>query len=122
MTSKLIIVLIAAVSLIGCTSMRPMSTQETDLRAQLEMGDHLVVFENTGRIVDMTLTEIDGDILRGRLTDGSMGPTHIDIENIEKIEVEKISGVKTTLAVVGGIIVIVPLAALALLAVAMGGV
>ncbi len=122
MTSKLIIVLIAAVSLIGCTSMRPMSTQDTDLSAQLEMGDHLVVFENTGRIVDMTLTEIDGDILRGRSTDGSMGPTQIDIANIEKIEVEKISGVKTTLAVVGGIIVIVPLAALALLAVAMGGV
>lgn len=115
MTSKLIIVLIAAVSLIGCTSMRPMSTQETDLSAQLDMGDHLVVFENTGRIVDMTLTEIDGDILRGRLTDGSIGPVSVEIANIEKIEVEKISGVKTTLAVVGGIVIILPLAMLAVL-------
>ncbi len=122
MSSKLIIILITAVSLIGCTTMRPMDTRETDLSSQLEIGDHLVVYENSGRIVEITLTEIDGEFLRGRRLDGSVGSAQIEIANIEKIEVEKISGVKTTLAVVGGIIVIVPLAVLALLAVAMGGV
>ena len=113
MNSKLTIILIAGISLVGCTTMRPVETGQSRLTEQLEVGDHLVIYEKSGRIADMTLTLIDGDSLEGTLADNSLIPVEVDINDIEKIEVEKIDGVKTTLAVVGGAIVIVPLAMIA---------
>ncbi len=116
MKSKLIVILIAGISLVGCTTMRPIETQQSNLTEQFEVGDHLVIYEKSGRIADMTLTLIDGDSLQGSLADSRRTPVQVDINDIEKIEVEKIDGVKTTLAVIGGAIVIVPLAVLAAVA------
>ncbi len=116
MKSKLIVILIAGISLVGCTTMRPIETQQSNLTEQIEVGDHLVIYEKSGRIADMTLTLIDGDSLHGSLADSRRTPVQVDINDIEKIEVEKIDGVKTTLAVIGGAIVIVPLAVLAAVA------
>jgi len=116
MKSKLIVILIAGISLVGCTTMRPIETQQSNLTEQIEVGDHLVIYEKSGRIADMTLTLIDGDSLHGSLPDSRRTPVQVDINDIEKIEVEKIDGVKTTLAVIGGAIVIVPLAVLAAVA------
>ncbi len=113
MKSKLTVILIAGISLVGCTTMRPMETEQSKLTEQLEVGDHLIVYEKSGRIVDMTLDVIDGDSLEGTLAGNNFVPVEVDIDDIEKIEVEKIDGVKTTLAVVGGVIVIVPLAMIA---------
>jgi hypothetical protein len=109
MNSKLIIILIAGISLVGCTTMRPIDGQQTNLAEQVEVGDHLIVYEKTGRIVDMTVAVIGADSLEGTLASSSYVPVTVDIDDIEKIEVEKIDGVKTTLAVVGGTIVILPL-------------
>ena len=109
MNSKLIIILIAGISLIGCTTMRPIEAQQSNLAEQVEVGDHLIVYEKSGRIVDMTLGVIDGDSLEGTLADDTLIPVEVDINDIEKIEVEKIDGVKTTLAVVGGTIIVLPL-------------
>ncbi len=113
MKSKLTVILIAGISLVGCTTMRPMETEQSKLTEQLEVGDHLIVYEKSGRIVDMTLDVIDGDSLEGTLAGNNFIPVDVNIDDIEKIEVEKIDGVKTTLAVVGGVIVIVPLAMIA---------
>ena len=113
MKSKLTVILIVGISLVGCTTMRPMETEQSKLTEQLEVGDHLMVYEKSGRIVDMTLDVIDGDSLEGTLAGNNFIPVEVDIDDIEKIEVEKIDGVKTTLAVVGGVIVIVPLAMIA---------
>jgi len=113
MKSKLTVILIAGISLVGCTTMRPVETGQSKLTEQLEVGDHLVIYEKSGRIADMTLTLIDGDSLEGTLAGNNFIPVEVDIDDIEKIEVEKIDGVKTTLAVVGGVIVIVPLAMIA---------
>ncbi len=113
MKSKFIVILIAGISLVGCTTMRPIDTQQSNLTEQFEVGDHLVIYEKSGRIADMTLTLIDGDSLQGSLADSRRTPVQVDINDIEKIEVEKIDGVKTMLAVIGGAIVIVPLAVLA---------
>lgn len=120
MSSKLIIILLTVVSLIGCTTMRPMDTRQADLHEELETDDHLVIYEKSGRIVDMTFIEMDGDRIRGRLRDGSLGSITVAISDIEKMEIEKIDGAKTTLAVVGGTIVILPLAAIAALVGVMG--
>lgn len=113
MKSKLTVILIAGISLVGCTTMRPVETEQSKLTEQLEVGDHLIVYEKSGRIVDMTLDVIGGDSLEGTLAGNNFIPVEVDIDDIEKIEVEKIDGVKTTLAVVGGVIVIVPLAMIA---------
>ena len=115
MKNNLTIILIAGISLAGCTTMRPIDVQQTKLTEQVAVGDHLVIYEKSGRIVDMTLALIDADSLQGTLAENSLIPVQVDINDIEKIEVEKIDGVKTTLAVVGGTIVILPLAVLAVL-------
>lgn len=109
MNSKLIIILISAISLIGCTTMRPIEPQQANLAEQVEVGDHLIVYEKSGRIIDMTVSVIDGDRIEGTLADSSGFPVAVDVNEIEKIEVEKIDGAKTTLAVVGGTIVVLPL-------------
>lgn len=119
MHSKLTVILVAGISLVGCTTMRPIETGQANLIEQLEVGDHLIVYEKSGRIVDMTLGVIDDDSLEGTLADNSLIPVEVDINDIEKIEVEKIDGVKTTLAVVGGTIIILPLMLIAAMSGAM---
>ncbi len=109
MKSKLTVILIAGISLVGCTTMRPIETGQSNLTEKLEAGDHLVIYEKSGRIVDMTLDVIDGDSLEGTLADNNLIPVEVDINDIEKIEVEKIDGVKNSLAVVGCTIVILTL-------------
>jgi hypothetical protein len=113
MNSKLIVILIAGISLVGCTTMRPIDAQQSSLTQEVEVGDHLIAYEKSGRIVDMTVSVIDGDVLKGTLAENSHVPVEVDINDAEKIEVEKIDGVKTTLAVVGGAVVILPLALIA---------
>ena len=111
MNSKIIIILIAGISLLGCTTMRPIDTRKSDLTEQLEVGDHLVVYEKSGRIVDMTLAVIDGDTLKGTLAETTGIAVQLDVNDIEKIEVERIAVGRTTAAILGGI-VLLPIAAL----------
>ena len=101
MTSKSLIVLLAAVSLVGCTSMRPLDANQANLASELEAGDHVVVYERSGRILDMDFRDLENDRIRGWATDGT-GPVSADVGDIERLEIEKIDGVKTTLAVAGG--------------------
>ncbi|NCF51736.1 hypothetical protein GWP57_09000 [Gammaproteobacteria bacterium] len=113
MNGKILCVLLTAISMIGCTTMRPVDTRQPELERKLSPNDHLLVYEKSGRVIDMTFIELDAEILRGRLTDGSQGPTSVDIAEIERLEIEKVDGVKTTLAVIGGTIIIVPIALIA---------
>lgn len=115
MTAKLIITLLAAVSLVGCTSMRTLDAQQTDLASELEHGDHLLVYERSGRILDMDFRDLEDGRIRGWATDGT-GPVSAAIADIERLEIEKIDGAKTTLAVAGGTVA-VALAAVAATAV-----
>ena len=112
MSSKLIIVLVTLICMVGCTTMRPVENAPSELSQNLEMGDKLTIYEKTGRIYEMTLTEMSNDSLHGI---GLKNPVQITVQlaDIEKIEVEKIDGVKTTVAVIGGLILIVPIALLA---------
>ena len=100
-----------SISLIGCTSMRELDSREPEFAAQIEVGDHLIVHEKGGRIVDMTLTEIDDGVLRGSYRGQGLQTVEVHIDEIALIEVEKISAGKTTAAVIGGI-VLLPIVAL----------
>lgn len=116
MIFRIFICALTSLALIGCTSMRPIGSGPADLVAELEPGDHLIIYERSGRIVDMTLTEIDGDLLHGRPTGLVAAPLTVDIGDIERIEVEKVDPGKTVLAGIGTVIVILPLIAIAALA------
>ena len=105
MNSKLIICLVAAIALVGCTSMRPMDAARADLATQLDAGDHLVVYERSGRVLDMKYRDIEDERIRGWATDTS-GPVSVAVADVERLEIEKVDGVKTTLAVAGGTVAI----------------
>ena len=59
----------------------------------------------------MTLTEIDGGVLRGSYRGQGLQSVEVFIDDIAMLEVEKISAGKTTAAVIGGI-VLLPIVAL----------
>ncbi len=111
MNSKLIIILIAGISLIGCTTMRPIDTRKADLIEQLEIGDHLIIYEKSGRTTDMTLAQIDADRLQGTLGKTSTVYVEVDIDDIERIEREGIAVGKTAAATLG-VIVLLPIVAM----------
>ena len=114
------IVLLAGLALTGCTTMRPIDST-TSVAEEIEIGDHLVVYETSGRIVDMTVQVIEADKLVGTLGTEGGAPIQVMIADIEKIEVENIDGAKTTLAVVGVTVVVVPVALLAAMTGALAG-
>ena len=78
--------------------------------AGIEIGDHIIVYETDGRIVDMRFVLVEGDVLRGSLFDDGPESVEIKLEHIEKIEAERIAFGRSTAAVLGGI-VLAPLAA-----------
>lgn len=118
MFRKQLIVMLFIVSLAGCTSMRTVDMAQADFADSFETGDHLVVYEKQGRIIDMTFTKLDGGVLYGSLTNDGLMTVEVYLTDIEKVEIEKISGAKTTGAVVGGIILLPIVAAGAVLGVA----
>ncbi|NVJ48852.1 MAG: hypothetical protein HWE13_11955 [Gammaproteobacteria bacterium] len=91
-------------SLAGCTSMRAVNPGQS--HESLALKDRIVVYEKSGRVIDMTLVRIDEHQIVGSLTNAPMTSVIIDLDDVEKIEVEAIDGGKTTLAVVGGIILL----------------
>lgn len=97
----------------GCTSMREVRPAERPLTEVLRTGDHVIVYEDTGRIVDMRYVRTDGTTLRGSLYTDGLTPVTVEIDRIERVEVERIAAGRTGLAVAGGII-LAPIAALGL--------
>lgn len=98
------------VVLVGCTTMQEVKQQEGPLTDYLKIGDHIVVYERSGRIVDMRFVLIEDDVLRGSMVDDGLETVEIRLNQIEKIEAERIAAGRTTAAVLGGI-VLAPLAA-----------
>ena len=94
----------------GCTTMQEVRPDAAQLTDYLEVGDHVVVYEKSGRIIDMRFVLIDGDVLRGSLFFDGLEKVEVELDEIEKIEVERIAAGRTTAAVLGGV-VLAPLAA-----------
>lgn len=121
MFKKQLILFLSLLSLVGCTSMRTVDLSQSDFAAHFETGDHLVVYEKQGRVVDMTLTRFDNAVLYGSLSDNGLTAVAVDLADVERIEIEKISGAKTTGAVIGGILLLPVVAVGAAVAVAASG-
>ena len=106
-----LIMLLAAFTAAGCTSMQELQANDRPLEEVLRQGDHIVVYENSGRIVDMRYVRMDGRLLLGSLYANGLSTVEVDVDDIERIEIERISAGRTTLAVMGGI-ALAPIAAL----------
>ena len=115
MFSKQLILLVTVFSLVGCTSMRTVDMAQSDFVDHFETGDHLVVYEKQGRIIDMKLTQVENGVLYGSLATNGLTAVEVALTDVEKIEIEKVSGAKTTGAVVGGIVLLPVVAAGAVL-------
>ena len=111
MIARMLITMIATALMLGCTSMKTVDTGQHDYLQKLEAGDHLVIYETSGRKVDMTFSSLENDIIFGSLTAAPLDTVEVRIGDIAKMEIEKISGAKTTAAVVG-VIVLAPFAAI----------
>ena len=101
------------VTSVGCTSMRELRPSDRALDEVLRTGDHVIVYEDTGRIVDMRYVRTDGSLLRGSLFEDGLTPVAVEMERIERVEIERVAVGRTSLAVAGGII-LAPIAALGL--------
>lgn len=106
MSTKQMIVVIFVIALSGCTSMRTVDMAQADFTEHFETGDHLVVYETHGRIVDMKVTGVQNGVLYGSLAHDGLVTVKVRLADVEKIEIEKISGAKTTGAVIGGIVLL----------------
>jgi len=113
MASLRIIVLLAFATLVlGCTSLgRGDPEALADGKLVLEPGDRIVISEKTGRRIDIRFVRVFEGQIYGSLSQNGLHPVVIDVDQIEAIEIEQVDGLKTTLAVVGGIVAF-PLAAL----------
>ena len=109
MVISLIVLFLSAVT--GCTTMKEVNHQNVDLENYLDIGDHIVVYEKSGRIIDMRFVIIEGTTMRGSYIDDGLEPVEVELDQIERIETEKIAAGRTIAAVLGGI-VLAPLAAI----------
>lgn len=98
---------IAALCLSGCTTMRTVDHQGFPLTDLVAVGNTYTFTKTSGSRIVMEVTEVTNSYVVGTRANG-LGTT-IEVNDLREIEVEKVEGGKTTLAVLGGI-VIVPIA------------
>lgn len=96
----------------GCTTMKEVKRAEGSLTDYLEIGDHIIVYTAAGQIIDMRYVLIEDDVLRGSLYSDGLEPVQVRLDEIRKIEAERIAAGRTTAAVLGGV-VLAPIAAMA---------
>lgn len=91
----------------GCTSLQPVQPEQTlDKVNQLEVGSRLIVYEKSGRRIDMRFVRMDEHALYGSLTQDGLHAITVIFEDVEAIETEQVDGLKTSLAAVGGIVLL----------------
>ncbi len=90
------------ISTTGCMTLRPVESYEP-LTDFVKVGDEVELVELDGHINRFTVGRLTDEFIAGKDNHGS----HVSIllVDIEMVSVEKISGTRTTLVVVGGIVV-----------------
>ena len=105
-------------SLLGCTTFKPVEYQEAKLPEIVEVGKTYKFTQVDGSVTEMKVTAVSESEVTGTLEHGA-GRT-IQAVDLQSIEVETIDGGKTTLAVIGGIILL-PIAIVAIIFGCMAG-
>lgn len=101
---RILVSLLVSLSLVGCTSMRPLSPGDSgQWRGQVQVGDDVSVAASNGKTYLLTLTDVDDQKIVGI---GDNKKVTIRYEQIKVLEVRKVSALKTTGLVVGGLAVL----------------
>ena len=104
--NKKSLLLLLTFALSCCTSLNKLdSYKEADLSSIVSIGDKLSVTLNSGDNYYLKVVSIKETQMVGTLLETGEGIT-IKVDDIEYIEVETIDGGKTTLAIMGGIVLI----------------
>ena len=101
---SLILIAVLALNQIGCTSMQQSDYRARDISEILEVGDHIIVYEKSGRILDMRFVRLDGSTIRGSLYNDGLTAVTVEFDDIEHLEAERLNMLQTTGAVLGGIV------------------
>lgn len=98
---KQFMVLLMSLSLIACTSLRPVNTAEPaeQLRRDIKVGDTIEVTQAGAARQELKVTAVEGGLITG--TDGNGQSVQVDPTKAGALEVKKVSAVKTTGAVLG---------------------
>ena len=90
------------ISTTGCMTLRPVESYEP-LTDFVKVGDKVELVEIDGHISRFTVGKLTDEFIAGKDKYGS----HVSIllVDIETVSVEKISGARTTLVIVGGVVV-----------------
>ncbi len=90
------------ISTTGCMTLRPVESYEP-LTDFVKVGDEVELVEIDGHISRFTVGKLTDEFIAGNDKYGS----HVSIllVDIETVSVEKISGTRTTLVIVGGVVV-----------------
>jgi len=102
---RILVSLLVSLSLLGCTSMRPLSPGDSgQWRGQVQVGDDVSVAASNGKTYLLTLTEVDDQKIVG-ISDNKK--VTIRYEQIKTLEIRKVNALKTTAAVGGGVLAVV---------------
>lgn len=100
------LILFMAFIISSCTSLNKLDYyKEVDISSIISIGDKLSVTLNSGDNHYLKVVSIKENQIVGTLLETGDGIT-IAVEEIEYIEVETLDGGKTTLAIMGGIVLI----------------
>ncbi|MDP3859543.1 MAG: hypothetical protein Q8Q73_17440 [Stagnimonas sp.] len=95
---------VAALSLVACTSLRPLPAGDRQWRDQVHVGDDVSVAASNGKTYLLTLTEVDDEKIVGI---GDNKKVTIRYAQIQQLELRKLNALKTSAAVGGGVLAVV---------------
>lgn len=98
---KSTVAIFLSVCLIGCTSMKAVETPTSATPAQVVAGDQVQVTTKAGKLYVLEITEVSDDAMLGRDEAGKLWKVPFD--QIQTLEVEKISAAKTAGATFAGV-------------------
>lgn len=104
--------------MLGCTTFKPVEYTEVSLPDLIEVGETYKFTKTDGTVIEMKVTSVSADEVTGTMEGG--GGRTILATDLQALEVETIDGGKTTLAVIGGIILL-PIALAAIIVACMFG-
>jgi hypothetical protein len=102
---RVVVVFLASLSLLGCVTTQPLSTNPAQLAQDLQAGDRVELVTKSGQRLDFKVERIDSQGLHG----GGNDIAFTDIENVSRKKVDA----KTTSLIVLGVAAVVGIAAAA---------
>ena len=100
MNAQRTVILMIAFSLVGCTTLRPLPGAPADIAAELKVDEVITVHETSGKYLEMHYQGVSNNELHGILT-ANAAPVSVPFADIDRIEAERVDGLRTTLFVAG---------------------